>query len=136
MPRTVKEWVGKTDDAAPSEACKRRILDRQHHKCAITGKPFTAKEKPQFDHITPLWLDGKNCESNLQAIHGEPHKRKTSAEATVRAKVNANISKNLGLKAPPARPLKGRAFPKSPKPPKQSRHAPLRPRQLFREVTP
>lgn len=111
MPRKVKPWEGKTDDAMPPTSCKLRILARQDGKCAISGKPFTAKEKPQFDHVTPLWLGGKNVESNMQAIHGEPHKRKTAAEATVRAKVNANTAKNLGLKDAPTRPMRGRGFP-------------------------
>jgi 5-methylcytosine-specific restriction protein A len=118
VPRSVKPWVGLTDDAMPPPACKRRILARQGDKCAITGKPFTAKEKPQFDHIVPLWLGGKNCEENLQAIHGEPHKRKTAAEATVRAKSNAAKDKNLGLREAATRPLKGRGFPKTDKQPK------------------
>lgn len=113
MPRSVKSWVGLTDDAMPPPACKRRILARQGDKCAITGKPFTAKEKPQFDHIVPLWLDGKNCEENLQAIHGEPHKRKTAAEAAVRAKSNAAKDKNLGLKTADSKPIQSPGFPRS-----------------------
>jgi hypothetical protein len=36
--RTVSEWIGRTDDSMPSDACKRRILDRQGWKCAITGE--------------------------------------------------------------------------------------------------
>ena len=106
MSRTVKEWIGKTDDTAPSAACKRRILDRQDNKCAITGLPFTPKDPPKFDHIVPIWLKGKNRESNLQAIRGEPHEIKTSNEAKVRAKVNKVRSKHLGLKKT-KRPLPG-----------------------------
>jgi 5-methylcytosine-specific restriction endonuclease McrA len=117
MARTVKEWVGKSDDANPPRACKQRILARQDGKCAVTGKPFTPKEKPQFDHIVPLWLGGENRESNLQAIHGEPHKRKTATEAAVRAKVNANAAKHLGLtdrrkQKIPTRPQPPRPAPK------------------------
>lgn len=132
MPRSVKAWVGLTDDAMPPPACKRRILARQGDKCAISGKPFTAKEKPQFDHIVPLWLDGKNCEENLQAIHADPHKRKTAAEAAVRAKSNATKDKHLGLKDAPARPLKSRGFPKPDKQPKPMTKAlPPRVRDVF-----
>ena len=133
MARTVKSWVGKTDDTPPPASCKRRILDRQEDKCAITGKPFTAKEKPKFDHITPLWMGGKNCEENLQAIHGDPHDRKSAVEATVRAKVYAIKDKNLGLKSPP----KGRGFPKTAKPPKPVKFDMTTRRSLFeKEYTP
>jgi 5-methylcytosine-specific restriction protein A len=127
MPRAVPEWIGQSDDSAPSVKCKQRILDRQDRRCALTGREFTAKEKPQFDHITPLWLGGQNRESNLQAIHGEPHKQKTRQEATVRAKVEANTAKHLGLKEAPTAPIKSRGFPLSPKAAKRSEKLPLLP---------
>jgi 5-methylcytosine-specific restriction protein A len=133
--RTVSEWRGKNDDAMPPQGCKRRILAKQDGKCALTDKPFTPKEKPQFDHIVPLWLGGENRETNLQAIHGEPHKRKTKAEATVRAKVNANTSKHLGL-IEPKQTIKSAGFRKTAKQPKPTRHQQLAPRALFREVIP
>ncbi|MBP8234487.1 MAG: HNH endonuclease [Rhizorhabdus sp.] len=121
MARSVKEWVGRNDDTPPSEACKRRIMARQENLCALTGRPFTAKEKPQFDHKVPLWLGGQNRESNLHAIHKAEHAAKTSAEAKVRAKVNANTSKHFGLRERAKKPVQSRndlAFgkPKSPKP--------------------
>lgn len=139
MPRTVSEWIGKNDDAKPTEACKRRILAQQDHRCKLSGKPFTAQEKPQFDHITPLWMGGENREKNLQAIHGEPHKRKTKAEAAVRAKVNANTSKHLGLVAP-SKPIQSAPFRKSKHAAKREARAkdalpPLPRKSLFRQVT-
>jgi 5-methylcytosine-specific restriction protein A len=127
MARTVKEWIGKTDDAMPPKLCKLRIVARQNGKCALTDRPFTEKEKPQFDHITPLWLGGKNCESNLQAIHRDPHKAKTAAEATVRAKVNANAANRFGIKSSP----KGRGFPKPAKEQKPAEKPPLAFKQIF-----
>lgn len=102
MARTVKEWIGRTDDTPPSAACKRRILERQDYRCALTGLPFDDKHKPRFDHKVPLWLGGKNAESNLQALRDdEAHKPKTKAEAKVRAKVHAVIDKRFGLKPRP-----------------------------------
>lgn len=99
MARTVTEWQGRTDDTPPSDKCKLRILARQNDCCAISGRPFTSKEKPEFDHKTPLWLGGRNCESNLQAIHGDVHKRKTQAEAKVRAKSDRlRVRRLLGKK--------------------------------------
>jgi 5-methylcytosine-specific restriction protein A len=114
MARTVSEWIGKTDDSAPSEACKRRIVARQDGVCALTGKPFTPKDRPQFDHKVPLWLGGENRESNLHAIIDEAHKAKTKAEAKVRAQVNARQSSHLGIKAQSKRKIP--SAPKAPKP--------------------
>ena len=107
MARTVKEWVGKTDNSFPTKAVKLRILDRQDNKCALTGVEFRPGDKIEFDHITPLWLGGENREKNLQAIAGEAHKRKTQTEATVRAKVNRQKSKHLGLSKKKSRPIPG-----------------------------
>lgn len=136
MARTVDEWIGKTDDSAPSEACKRRIVARQDGVCALTGKPFTPKDRPQFDHKVPLWLGGENRESNLHAIIDEAHKAKTKAEAKVRAQVNARQSSHLGIKAPSKRKIKSAPFPKSTKTAngKASGKLPLPYRQLFAPV--
>ena len=115
MARTVKYWIGKTDDSAPSTACKLRILSRQDNKCALTGHQFTPGDKIEFDHITALWLGGANTEGNLHAVLGEAHKRKTKAEAAVRAKTNRDTAKHLGI-IKPAGKLRGPAFAKPDKP--------------------
>lgn len=95
MSRSVDEWIGRNDDVMPTDACKRRILDRQGWKCAISGTEFRDGVKAEFDHITPLWLGGENRESNLQALTRKAHQAKTRTEATVRAKVNANQIKRV-----------------------------------------
>lgn len=114
MARSVPEWIGKTDDSTPTEACKRRIVARQDGVCALTGRPFTPQNRPQFDHKVPLWLGGENRESNLQAIIDDAHKAKTKAEAKVRAQVNARQSSHLGIKTPSKRKIP--SAPKLPKP--------------------
>ncbi|MDR7032390.1 HNH endonuclease signature motif containing protein [Mesorhizobium sp. BE184] len=92
--RSVTEWIGRSDDSVPPDSCKLRILDRQEWKCAASGVILDAKGV-EFDHIVPLWLGGRNCESNLQALHPSAHSRKTKAEATVRAKINRNRIKRV-----------------------------------------
>jgi 5-methylcytosine-specific restriction endonuclease McrA len=98
MSRTVAEWVGRTDDSMPTDACKRRILERQGWRCAITDVEFRDGVKAEFDHITALWLGGENRENNLQAITKAAHAAKTKTEATVRAKVNRNQIKRIAGK--------------------------------------
>lgn len=98
--RTVAEWQGRTDDSAPSDNCKKRIVERQHGKCALSGQAFRPSDKIEYDHITPLWLGGQNAESNLQAVLGDPHKRKTQAEASVKAKIDRIAKKHLGITKP------------------------------------
>ncbi len=129
MVRSVKEWIGKTDDTPPSTACKLRIVARQDGCCALSGRPFTAKEKPQFDHKVPLWLGGQNRESNLHAIHKPEHQAKTTAEAKVRAKASAQAAANLGLKPKTKRPI-----PSPPKAPKPAPKPALAPRPMFKQI--
>lgn len=129
MARTVDEWIGKTDDSPPSEACKRRIVAKQDGRCALTSREFTPKDQPQFDHKVPLWLGGENRESNLQAIIDDAHKAKTKAEAKVRAQVNARQSSHLGLKAGSKRKIP--SAPKSPKPKADKLPLPKRAVPLF-----
>lgn len=105
--RSAPEWIGKTDDSRPPQGCQRRILDRQQNRCAISGIEFAGGDKVEFDHITPLWLGGRNCESNLQAVRADKHAAKTRAEATVRSKVNANRLKHLGQKRRKGPPMMG-----------------------------
>ncbi|KRD56526.1 HNH endonuclease signature motif containing protein [Ensifer sp. Root278] len=95
--RSVSEWIGKTDDTPPPPRVKDRIRDRQGNICALSGLPLGSDDVVQYDHIVPLWLGGRNSESNLQAVTSESHKRKTAAEAKVRAKCNRTRKKHLGI---------------------------------------
>lgn len=97
--RSVDEWIGKTDDAMPPPRVKDRIRARQGNLCALTGIELRPGVKVEYDHIVPLWLGGANSESNLQAVVSEAHKRKTAAEAKVRAKCNRTRKAHLGIKS-------------------------------------
>ncbi|SFG87723.1 HNH endonuclease [Ensifer sp. OV372] len=98
--RAVPEWIGKTDDTPPPSRVKDRIRARQGNICALSGLPLGSDDVVQYDHIVPLWLGGRNSESNLQAVTSESHKRKTAAEAKVRAKCNRTRKKHLGIAKP------------------------------------
>lgn len=97
--RTVDEWIGKSDDAMPPPRVKDRIRARQGNVCALTGIELRPGVKVEYDHIVPLWLGGANAERNLQAVSSDAHKRKTAAEAKVRAKCNRTRKAHLGIKS-------------------------------------
>lgn len=63
-----------------------RLWDKQGGKDAITGLPFTSKDKVVRDHIVPLKDGGENREGNLQLITEQTHFIKTGEEATARGK--------------------------------------------------
>lgn len=104
MPRTVKEWIGKTPDSEPSAACQLRVLRRQGGRCALCTRALGPKNKPHFDHDKPVWADGENRESNLRAICIEPcHADKTAREAGQRAKADRGAKRYFNLKSPSAK---------------------------------
>ena len=96
MPRTIKEWIGRTDDAMPPRSCFDRLWAKQEGKDAITGLPFTSKDRVIRDHIVPLADGGLNVESNLQLITEQTHKAKTADEATERAKTRSLHERHRG----------------------------------------
>ncbi len=95
--RTVSEWIGKTDNSVPPPSVKRRIIESQDNRCALTAVEFRPGDKIEFDHKVDLWLHGENRESNLRAVTKAAHRKKTDAQATIRAKVMRQSGKHLGL---------------------------------------
>jgi 5-methylcytosine-specific restriction protein A len=96
MPRKLPDWIGRTDNSMPPASVFDRLYDKQGGKDAITGLPFTSKDKIVRDHIVPLADGGKNCESNLQLITEQTHKAKTGPEATARAKTRRVHERDRG----------------------------------------
>jgi 5-methylcytosine-specific restriction protein A len=123
MPRSVPEWIGKTDNAMPPRSVFDRLWEKQDGKDAITGLPFTSKDRVVRDHIVPLADGGENCESNLQLITEATHKLKTGAEATERGKSRRIHERDRGYVRAPSR-LRGAGFPK--REPQRTASRPLR----------
>ena len=69
----------------------RAILFAQDWKCACCGGSLV-QGRFHFDHILPLELGGKDEPENLQALKRGHHARKTSREASARAKCKRIIA--------------------------------------------
>jgi 5-methylcytosine-specific restriction protein A len=108
MPRSIPEWIGRTDDAMPPASVFDRLWEKQDGKDAITGIAFTSKDKVIRDHIVPLADGGENRESNLQLITAETHKTKTRVEATARAKARRLHERDRGYARRPSQWAKQR----------------------------
>jgi 5-methylcytosine-specific restriction protein A len=113
LPRSIPEWIGRTDDSMPPVSVYDRLWRKQEGRDAITGLPFTSKDKIVRDHIIPLADGGENRESNLQLITLEMHKIKTGEEATARGKERRIHERDRGYQRKPSR-LKGPGFEKRP----------------------
>jgi len=99
MARSVKELIGKTDDAMPPPKVRQRIYDRNGgmcHECQqdIAGKKWNA------DHVKALILGGENRETNLAPICIPCHVLKTAKEVKEKSKTQRQRAKHTGAKRP------------------------------------
>lgn len=65
----------RTRGAIP-DSLRRRILERDRHRCVICSRPATV-----VDHIRPRALGGTDSPSNLQSLCTPHSRQKTAAEA-------------------------------------------------------
>lgn len=98
MTRTLKEWIGKTDDSMPPPRVRLRIAERQNDCCAFCTRTFSPKVPVEIDHKVPLILGGENRESNLQAVCSVCHKGKTAVEVKIKSKIAKARQDRLGIK--------------------------------------
>lgn len=91
--RTVKEWIGKTDDIQIPPRVKLRVAERADYTCALC----TRGAKPgQADHKVAIILGGENRETNLQWLCVSCHKAKTKADVAFKSRA-AKAKKRVAL---------------------------------------
>lgn len=131
MPRSTKEWVGKTDNHMPPATVRQRILDRENRTCHVCGG---AIDKPGWhaDHVPPLKDGGENRESMIKPAHDICHRRLTAQQAIERAPIERKKMKHSGA-ARPKQSIKSKSFPKTEKPKRIAKDAlpPLPKTQLY-----
>lgn len=106
MPRTVSEWIGKTDDSVPPPRVKLRILRTHNEADYLTGIPFREVDKIEFDHIVAICNGGENRESNLAPTLADKHKEKTAPDVAERATTDSRAAARFGIK-PKSRGFRG-----------------------------
>lgn len=111
MARTVKEWVGKTDDAMPPPMVRLRILIKYDRICQLSFTKIVGTF--HLHHVIELADGGENRESNLVPVLPEPHRLATAKAASERARVRAKTMANHGIKRQTQK-IPGRGFAKPP----------------------
>lgn len=97
MPRTTKEWIGRTPNSQPPTTVLIRIFEECGGHCAACGIKIGPK-KWEADHKTRLKDGGENRESNLQVLCILCHREKTGKENSDQAKANRVKALTLGIK--------------------------------------
>lgn len=112
MARTVKEWIGETDDQRAPPRVRLRVFDREGGKCHICRQVIIGK-KWALDHVKALINGGENRETNLAPVHIACHAEKTAQDVAEKARIAAKRRKHIGIVDAPK--MQGRPFPKTTK---------------------
>lgn len=100
MPRSVPEWIGKTDDAPIPPRIRLRIFDRYSGICRLSGRTIRAGDAWQCDHIVALINGGQHRESNLVPVLIDPHRTKSKEDVAEKSRVAKRRKSFLGIKKP------------------------------------
>lgn len=98
--RSVKEWIGKTDDTPAPPRVRLRVFERHHGVCYLSGRKIGPGEAWELEHIVALCNGGENRESNLAPALVAAHKVKTAADRKLKAKDDRVRKRHAGIKKP------------------------------------
>ncbi len=110
MPRSVAEWIGKTDDAKVPPRVRLRIFEREGGMCWISGRKIRPGDLWDLDHKIALINGGEHRESNLFPALRDKHREKTREDVAEKSKSYAVRSAHV-LPRQPSR-LRSAGFPK------------------------
>lgn len=112
--RSVKEWIGKTDDAKIPPRVRDRIFERDNHICHWCKIAIKVPmESWQADHVKALVNGGEHREGNLAPIHSHCHLEKTGIDVAAKSKA-AKLRKAHHRIVPDRPKMQGAGFPKTP----------------------
>jgi 5-methylcytosine-specific restriction enzyme A len=80
MPRSVEEWIGKTDDTPAPPRVRLRVFERAQGVCACCTRRIEAGQRWEADHVVAIINGGANRESNLQLLCEWCHDAKTKRD--------------------------------------------------------
>ena len=130
MPRSVPEWIGKTDDAMPPPRVRQRIFERENRICHVCKGAIAGGKEWHADHCPPLKDGGENRESMIFPAHPICHQGLTAKQARDRTKIERMKQKNSGARRP-KQTIHSRGFDRKERPEKLP---PLPRRSIYRST--
>ena len=112
MPRSLKEWIGRTDDTPVPPRVRLRVFNSYGRKCDLSahgcGRQIHSGDRWTCDHIKPLIAGGLNRESNLHPLCAWCDPNKTSLDVAEKSAVYERALRHAGIKKEAVgRPLPG-----------------------------
>lgn len=108
MGRPVKEWIGKTAKAMPTERVRHRILETFDSTCYLSGIRIDPAKGFDVEHVVTVRDGGiaANREGNMRPALRDPHILKTAREKKERSRAERKARANSGTKAAPKQEIK------------------------------
>lgn len=100
MARSVKEWIGATDDTPAPPRVRLRVFEAHGGECHLTGRKIMPGDEWDLDHVVALVNGGENREANLAPALRSEHRKKTAQDVAQKAKDRRVRSKHLGIYKP------------------------------------
>lgn len=111
MPRSVKEWIGKTDDTPVPPRVRLRVLDRFGRRCDPElgcGRVLRPGDRWTCDHVHALINGGENRENNLHPLCEWCEPSKTQADVREKSRTYRVRLGHAGIKVKAVgRPIPG-----------------------------
>ncbi|WP_341893795.1 HNH endonuclease signature motif containing protein [Ferrovibrio terrae] len=107
MPRSVEEWVGKTDDTPVPPRVRLRVFEAMKGRCGICGRKVQAGDKWTCEHVKALINGGENREDNLGVTCSWCLPGKNADDVAEKSTTYRKRSKHAGIKKKSSRPLPG-----------------------------
>ena len=107
MTRTVKEWIGRTDDDPVPPRVRLRVFLKFKGVCCECGVKIRGR-RWVCDHRKAIVNGGENRERNLGPIHEACDKKVKTPRDVAEKKINNRVQmKHLGIKKRKGRPMPG-----------------------------
>lgn len=122
MPRTVAEWIGRTDDTPAPPRVRLRVWDRCEGKCHRCARKIPTGDAWILEHLIALINGGENRERNLCLTCSWCKPIKDAEDVAEKAKTYSVRQSHILPRAPSR--MKGRGFDR--RPPQHTATRPLR----------